>query len=67
MIDKKKIVHRITKAHQLTELPFINLAILLIIIIEVIGEAFRIFYLQMLKPIPIILMIYYIHHKNRTR
>ena len=32
-----------------------------------IGEGFKIYYLQLLKPIPIMLMIYYIHDKNKAR
>lgn len=34
---------------------------------EIIGEGFRIFWLQMLKPLPMVLMLYYIHSKNSPR
>jgi uncharacterized membrane protein YhhN len=67
MIDKKKLVQRLNKGSKLKELPVLHLAIILVTILEVFGECFRVFYLQMLKPIPIILMIIYIHDKNRSR
>ena len=39
----------------------------MIALIEPVGELFKIYFIQMMKPIPIILMIYYIHDKNRSR
>lgn len=39
----------------------------MVALLEVLGEGFRIFPLQMLKPLPIVLMIIYIHDKNRAR
>lgn len=67
MIDKKKLTQRLNKGSQLKSLPILNLVILVIATLEVIGEAFKIYYLQLLKPIPIMLMIYYIHDKNKAR
>jgi uncharacterized membrane protein YhhN len=67
MIDKKKVVQRLNRGSRLKELPLLHLAILVIACVEVLGEGLRVFYLQMLKPIPIILMILYIHDKNRMR
>ena len=31
------------------------------------GEGLKLYYLQLLKPVPIVLMIAYIHYKNRQR
>jgi uncharacterized membrane protein YhhN len=33
----------------------------------VIGEGFQIYWLQMLKPLPVVLMVVYIHGKNSPR
>lgn len=67
MIDHKKLIQRHGKESQPKKLPFVNLAIILTALIQPIGEVFRIYYLQMIKPIPIILMIYYIHEKNKSK
>jgi len=67
MIDRKKLVQRLNRGSRLKELPLLHLAILLLTALEVLGEGFRIYYLQMLKPLPILLMIVYIHDKNRSR
>ena len=55
------------KNSKLKELPLLNFYILVAVFFEVIGEGFKLFYLQMLKPLPVILMIYYIHSKNSPR
>ena len=67
LIDKKKISKRLNKNSKLKELPLLNFYILVAVLFEIIGEGFRIYYLQMLKPLPIMLMIYYIGSKNSPR
>ena len=67
LIDKKKISKRLNKNSKLKELPLLNFYILVAVLFETIGEGFRIYYLQMLKPLPIMLMIYYIGSKNSPR
>ena len=66
-IDKKKLSKRLNKNSRLKELPLLNFYILVVVFFEIIGEGFRIYYLQMLKPLPVMLMIYYIHSKNSPR
>ena len=67
LIDKKKLSKRLNKNSKLKELPLLNFYILVAVLFETIGEGFKIAYLQALKPLPIILMIYYIHSKNSPR
>ena len=67
MIDKKKLSKRLNRNSKLKELPLLNFYILVAVLFEVIGEGFRIGWLQMLKPLPMVLMIYYIHSKNSPR
>lgn len=67
LIDKKKLNKRLNKNSKLKELPLLNFYILVAAIFETIGEGFNIYWLRMLKPLPIFLMIYYIHSKNSSR
>lgn len=67
MIDREKLVQRLNRGSKLKELPLLHLAILLSALLEALGEWLRIYYLQMLKPVPIVLMVIYIHDKNRAR
>lgn len=67
MIDKKKLSKRLNKNSRLKELPLLNFYILVVVFFEIIGEGFQISWLQMFKPLPIVLMIYYIHSKNSPR
>ncbi len=67
MIDRKKLVQRLNRGSRLKELPLLHFAIIVVAVLEVVGEGLRIFPLQMLKPVPIILMIIYIHDKNKAR
>ena len=46
------------------KLPFINFYILTTMFFQLIGQAFKIQPLRMLKPFPIIMMIYYIWYQN---
>jgi uncharacterized membrane protein YhhN len=67
LIDKKKLSKRLNKNSKLKELPLLNFYILVVVFFEIIGEGFNIYYLRLLKPLPIALMIYYIHSKNSSR
>lgn len=67
MIDRKKLVQRLNRGSKLKDLPVLHFAILVATLLEVLGEWLRIYHLQMLKPVPIVLMIIYIHDKNRAR
>lgn len=67
MIDRKKLEKRLNKGSKLKEYPLLNFYILVAVFFEIIGQAFRIFTFQMLKPLPLILMIFYIHKKNSPR
>jgi uncharacterized membrane protein YhhN len=48
-------------------MPLLNLYILVFSILVCIGSAFRIYFLELFKPIPMIMMIIYIHSKNSAR
>jgi uncharacterized membrane protein YhhN len=48
-------------------MPLLNLYILVVAILVCIGSIFSITFLEWLKPIPMILMIVYIHNKNSVR
>jgi len=48
-------------------MPLLNLYILVFSILVCIGSAFRIYFLELLKPTPMIMMIIYIHSKNSGR
>jgi len=67
MIDRKKIVKRLNKGSRLKELPLLNFYILVAIIFQVIGELLDFYYLKILRPLPMILMILYVHGKNSPR
>lgn len=67
MIDKKKVVQRMNRGSRLKDMPLTNFAIIVIALVEVIGEGLKIYPLQLLKPVPIILMIFYVHFKNKMR
>lgn len=67
MIDKKKLIQRLTKESKLKEFPLLNLYILVAAILECIGEFFNIYYLRLIKPLPIVLMIIYLYEKSSNR
>jgi uncharacterized membrane protein YhhN len=48
-------------------MPLLNLYILVLAILVCIGNLFRIWLLECLKPIPMIMMIGYLHNKNSLR
>ena len=67
-VNKKKLSQRLAKENnKYKEFPLLNLYIIIVGIIEIIAEALDIFYLRLLKPVPIILMIIYISGKNAQR
>lgn len=67
MIDKKKIAKRLNKGSRLKELPLLNFYILVAILFQIIGELLSFYYFEIIRPLPIILMILYIHSKNSPR
>ena len=67
MIDRKKLAQRQNRGSRLKDMPLTNFAILVVVLVEVVGEGLQIYPLQLLKPVPIVLMIAYIHYKNRQR
>ena len=67
MIDRKKLSKRIAKENKVKEMPLLNLYILILAILACIGSCFQIYFLEVLKPLPMIMMIYYLHSKNNTR
>lgn len=67
MIDRKKLVQRLNKDTKLKEYPLTNLYIIVSALLEVVGEFFQVHALQMAKPLPICLMLFYIHGKNSPR
>lgn len=67
MIDKKKLLQRLNKGTKLKEYPLLNLYILIAVFFQVIGELTTISIFQMIKPLPPLLMVIYIHNKNTTR
>lgn len=67
-VNKKKLSQRLAKQnYKYKEFPLLNLYIIIITIMELIGEAFNIEWLRLIKPVPIILMIIYISGKNSQR
>jgi hypothetical protein len=67
MIDRKKLVQRLNKGSKLKEYPLLNLYILVAAFFEIIGELFDSSMLKKLKPLPLLLMVIYIHCKNSSR
>ena len=67
MIDKKKLSKRIAKENKIREMPLLNLYILIVAILVCIGSWFKIYILELLKPVPMIMMIIYLHQKNSSR
>jgi uncharacterized membrane protein YhhN len=48
-------------------MPLLNLYILILTILVCIGSLFRIWILEIIKPIPMVMMIVYLHNKNSVR
>ena len=67
MPDRKKQARRESRGSRLKDMPLTNFAILVVVLVEVIGEGLKFYPLQLLKPVPIVLMIAYIHYKNKVR
>lgn len=67
MIDKKKIVQRLNKGSKLKEYPLLNLYILVAAFFQILGELTGVQLLRLLRPLPVLLMVLYIHGKNNAR
>lgn len=67
MIDKKKILQRLNKGSKLKEYPLLNLYILVAAFFQILGELADLWLLRSLRPLPILLMVLYIHGKNSSR
>ena len=67
MIDKKKLLQRLNKGSKLKEYPLLNLYILVAAFFQVLGELADLWLLRLLRPLPLLLMVLYIHGKNSTR
>ena len=66
-LNKKKVIQRFYKENKGKEYPLLNLFMLILIITSVIAEITDTFFFKFLKPIPIIMMIFYISGKNSVR
>ena len=66
-LNKKKVIQRFYKENKGKEYPLLNLFMLILIITSVIAEITGTFFFKFLKPIPIIMMIFYISGKNSVR
>ena len=67
MIDKKKLLQRLNKGSKLKEYPLLNLYILVAAFFQVLGELADLWLLRLLRPLPLLLMVLYIHGKNSAR
>jgi hypothetical protein len=67
MIDRKKLVQRLNKGSRLKEFPLLNLYILVAAFFECLGQLLDSWLLKLLRPAPLLLMIFYLHSKNNAR
>ena len=67
MIDKKRIVQRLNRGYKLKEFPLLNLYILVAAFTEVLAVLADWPLLMSLRPLPLFLMLLYVHNKNAGR
>lgn len=67
MIDKKRIVQRLNRGYRLKEFPLLNLYILVAAFAESLAVLADWPLLQYAKPLPLFLMLLYLHNKNTGR
>jgi hypothetical protein len=67
MIDKKRIVQRMNRGYKLKEFPLLNLYILVAAFAEVFAVLVDWPLLMNLRPLPLFLMVLYVHNKNVGR
>ena len=67
MIDKKKVMQRVSRGSRLPEYPLLNLYTLVSIILQAAGEGFGVRVLRWGRPLPELMMGLYVRAKSGSR